>query len=271
MDRSSSTLPASHDGNAARFVTRLRNSLRQDGLLRTLQRSARYPVNRLKHRWYYRMLEKSSPSEIFSAIYEKKLWAEQESVSGEGSTLAATETVRRELPRVFEKFSIRSLFDAPCGDFYWMQHVVRETGIAYHGADIVPPMIAKNSEAHGSATIRFSVLDITRDAFPQADLWFCRDCLIHLSYRDILSALENYCASGIPYLLTTTTAENTGVANCDIPTGQYRELNMFAAPFGLKDTLARIDDPSSGGELCLWSRGQIAAALPQIRRAINGA
>lgn len=263
---------ASFDKNATRFVTRLRNSLRQDGLMRTLQRTARYPVNRLKHRWYYRMLEKSSPSEIFSAIYEKKLWADQESVSGEGSTLAATETVRRELPRLFEKFAIRSLLDAPCGDFYWMQHVVRDTGIAYHGADIVPPMIAKNNEAHGSATIRFSVLDITCDAFPQADLWLCRDCLIHLSYRDILAALEHFCASGTPYLLTTTTAENTGVANCDIPTGQYREINMFAAPFSLPSAaLARIDDPASGGELCLWSREQVAAALAGLRTAVKGA
>lgn len=269
MDRSSAT--ASFDRNTSRFVTRLRNSLREDGLMRTLQRTARYPVNRLKHRWYYRMLEKSSPSEIFSAIYEKKLWAEQESVSGEGSTLAATEIVRRELPRLFDKFAIRSLLDAPCGDFYWMQYVVRETGIAYHGADIVPPMIAKNNEAHGSATIRFSVLDITRDAFPQADLWLCRDCLIHLSYRDILAALENFCASGIKYLLTTTTPESSTVANCDIPTGQYREINMFAAPFALKGALARIDDPHSGGELCLWSREQVAAALPHMRQAITGA
>ena len=262
---------ASFDKNATRFVTRLRNSLQQDGLMRTLQRTARYPVNRLKHRWYYRMLEKSSPSEIFSAIYEKKLWADQESVSGEGSTLAATETVRRELPHLFEKFAIRSMFDAPCGDFYWMQHVVRDAGIGYHGADIVPPMIAKNNETHGSATIRFSVLDITRDTFPQADLWLCRDCLIHLSYRDILAALENFCASGTPYLLTTTTPQSSAVTNCDIPTGQYREINMFAAPFALNDALARIDDPHSGGELCLWSREQVAAALAGMRAAIKGA
>jgi len=257
--------------NTTRFVTRLRNSLRQDGLMRTLQRSARYPMNRLKHRWYYRMLDKSSPSEIFSAIYEQKLWAQNESVSGEGSTLAATENVRRELPRLFEKFAIRSLFDAPCGDFYWMQHVVRETGITYHGADIVPPMIGNNTKTHGRDTIKFSVLDIARDTFPQADLWFCRDCLIHLSYRDILAALENFSASQISYVLTTTMPADRDVTNCDIPTGQYREINLFAAPFNLpRDVAARIDDPLGDGELCLWSREQVAAALPAMRRAING-
>lgn len=259
------------DKNATRFVTRLRNSLRQDGLMRTLQRSARYPVNRLKNRWYYSMLAKSSPSEIFSAIYEKKMWADRESVSGGGSTLAATESVRRDLPRLFEKFGILSMFDAPCGDFYWMQHVVRETGIDYHGADIVPPMIAKNNDTYGRGDIRFSVLDITRDAFPQADLWFCRDCLIHLSDRDVLSALTNFCASSIPYMLTTTVPQDSGIANCDIPTGQYREINLFAAPFSLPaGALARIDDVSSGGELALWSREQVAAALPAMRRAILG-
>ena len=257
--------------NTTRFVTRLRNSLRQDGLMRTLQRSARYPMNRLKHRWYYRMLDKSSPSEIFSAIYEQKLWAQNESVSGEGSTLAATENVRRELPRLFEKFAIRSLFDAPCGDFYWMQHVVRETGITYHGADIVPPMIAKNNETYGRGDIRFSVLDITRDPFPHADLWFCRDCLIHLSDRDVLAALTNFCASGISYILTTTVPRESGIANCDIPTGQYREINLYASPFNLPaDALTRLDDAASGGELAMWSREQVAAALPAMRRAITG-
>lgn len=263
---------AAFDKNATRFVTRLRNSLRQDGLMRTLQRSARYPVNRLKNRWYYRMLGKSTPSEIFGAIYEKNLWGDRESVSGGGSSLAATESVRRALPRLFEKFGILSLFDAPCGDFYWMQHVVQETGIDYHGADIVPPMIAKNNETYGRGDIRFSVLDITRDPFPHADLWFCRDCLIHLSDRDVLAALTNFADSGIAYILTTTVARDSGIANCDIPTGQYREINLYAAPFSLPaDALARMDDAASGGEMALWSREQVAAALPAMRRAITRA
>jgi hypothetical protein len=263
--------PAAFDKNATRFVTRLRNSLRQDGLIRTLQRSARYPVNRLKNRWYYRMLEKSPPSEIFSAIYEKNLWGDRESASGGGSNLAATASVRRELPRLFEKFGILAMIDAPCGDFYWMQHVVQETGIDYHGADIVPPMIARNNETYGRGDVRFSVLDITRDAFPQADLGFCRDCLIHLSNRDVLTALENFCASGIPYVLTTTVPRDSGIANCDIPTGQYREINLYAAPFNLPaDALAHVDDAASGGELALWSCEQVTAALPAMRRAITG-
>src|SRR5689334_2969418 len=66
-----------------------------------------------------------SPSmqDIFSSIYLDNSWGDPESVSGRGSTLARTEVVRRKLPILLASVGAKSLLDAPCGDFNWMQHV----------------------------------------------------------------------------------------------------------------------------------------------------
>src|SRR5215212_9991686 len=60
---------------------------------------------------------------VFDQIVAENYWRDPESLSGAGSNLRQTETLRRELPGLLSKLSIRSLLDAPCGDFHWMQHV----------------------------------------------------------------------------------------------------------------------------------------------------
>jgi hypothetical protein len=52
---------------------------------------------------------------VFDSIIECKAWASDESVSGHGSTLAATGILRRRLADAFAQLQIRSLVDAPCG------------------------------------------------------------------------------------------------------------------------------------------------------------
>jgi hypothetical protein len=93
----------------------------------------------------------------------------------------------------------------------------------------------------------------------------CRDCLFHLSYADARRVLENFLASGIPYLLTTTHRNDGALVNRDIETGDFRMIDLFEAPFCLPKTpLARIDDwltPDPEREMCLWSRDQVAHGL----------
>jgi hypothetical protein len=71
----------------------------------------------------------------FTDIYHKNIWENEESVSGPGSTLEYT--VRDALPTVLDTYSIKTIFDAPCGDFNWMKYVVKGTNIKYTGGDIV--------------------------------------------------------------------------------------------------------------------------------------
>ena len=206
-----------------------------------------------------------SAEERFTWIYENNYWQDGESVSGTGSTLQYTENLRRELPELFERFDIRSVFDAPCGDFNWMRLVVESTGICYAGADIVRPMVESLKARYGSERVTFTHLDLIRGPFPRADLMVCRDCLFHLSYTDARKVLENFVASGTPYLLTTTHRNDGSWGNRDIETGGFRPMDLFAAPYFLpRDPLVRIEDwvaPDPEREMCLWSREQVAAAL----------
>lgn len=64
----------------------------------------------------------------FTSIYRNNGWGSLESRSGAGSTLASTANIRRELPGLVERLNIRTLLDAPCGDFNWMKEVALPAG-----------------------------------------------------------------------------------------------------------------------------------------------
>lgn len=178
---------------------------------------------------------------VFSHIRRVNLWESSESASGRGSELACTESIRAVLPMLFEKFSITSMLDAPCGDFNWMQHVPL-AGIQYTGMDVVPELIDRNQQRYGTATIRFLQGDITRDSLPPVDLIMSRDCLVHLSLKDGCRALNQFKQSGSRYLLLTTYPETQ--TNKDAPTGSWKPLNLCLPPFNLSPPLMLLPDPS---------------------------
>jgi hypothetical protein len=70
--------------------------------------------------------------------------------------------------------------------------------------DIVDALIEDNSQKYGSDSISFYCKDLAVDRLPEADLILCRDCLVHLTYEDILKVISNFKKSGAKYLLTTT-------------------------------------------------------------------
>ena len=77
---------------------------------------------------------------VFTGIFEHNNFFGSESISGPGSSLASTATLRAELPAVFRSFGIKRIVDAPCGDMNWMRY------LEYHfdffiGVDIVPHLI----------------------------------------------------------------------------------------------------------------------------------
>jgi len=213
------------------------------------------------------ILSRRSIEDRFTAIYQTNYWGCKESVSGRGSNLEYTRNLRNKLPQVFAALSINTVFDAPCGDFGWMRHVVEETDIDYIGGDIVLPLVNSLNTQFRSPNVLFMHIDLTQGTFPRADMMICRDCLYHLSYSDTRKVLENFIASEIPYLLTTTQARASGSENKDIRTGDYRLIDLFAAPYGFpKDVALRIEDwmPEHEREMCLWSREQVIEACSRF-------
>ena len=137
-----------------------------------------------------------SIEERFNKIYYTNYWLDSESRSGTGSSLKSTKNVRFHLPKIIERFKIKRLFDAPCGDFNWMSKVLKDIDIDYTGADIVEDLIVSNKK-NKKNNIKFIKLDIRIDKLPASDLMICRDCLFHFSYEDIFKFLDNLYALSI--------------------------------------------------------------------------
>jgi hypothetical protein len=181
----------------------------------------------------------------FTRIFRNNAWQDAESMSGPGSTRARGADFRPALLALLDAYGIRSIVDAPCGDFNWMQDVLAARDLSYTGIDIVEALIADNVRRFGAANRRFLCLDMTRADLPAADLILCRDGLVHLSFADARAAIRAFRRSGARYLLATTFVDRAG--NRDVPTGGWRVLNMQAAPFEFPAPLALVDERCMGG------------------------
>lgn len=218
---------------------------------------------------FRKILASLNIEERFTHIYKINYWNSNESGSGIGSTLEATKSLRFHLPLLFERFSIQSVFDGPCGDFNWMRFVVEKTNIKYCGGDIVSPIIKANQSKYSSDRIKFIQIDLTKQVPPKADLMICRDCLFHLSYKDTKNLLNNFIHSETPYLLTTSYENNNAFSNQDIITGHFRLIDLFSEPYNFPtDTSYRIDDflpENLARHMYLWSRDQVIQAMQNTR------
>ncbi|HKT47004.1 MAG TPA: class I SAM-dependent methyltransferase [Candidatus Acidoferrales bacterium] len=182
---------------------------------------------------------------VFRWHFEKRNWTRsRQSVSGLGSTAAATDHLREELPRLLAEFKVRSMLDIPCGDGNWISRANLELD-EYIGADIVEELVQLNRKRHETAAgAKFLRLDVIRDELPRVDLIFCRDCLVHFSNEFIGKALKNIRRSGSMYLATTTFPGHD--ANRDIITGDWRPINLQRAPFHLPAPVRMIAEHSAG-------------------------
>ena len=175
----------------------------------------------------------------FEYIQRKNMWGSPESVSGLGSTLAVTSVLRRQLSDLCQRFRIRTMMDAPCGDFAWMS--VAELPVeSYLGIDIVEFLVEDNQRLYGRENITFQAGDLTNTALPRCDLILCRDCLVHLSFENIRRVLSNFVGSASQYLLSTTFPEND--LNVDIENGDWRMLNLEKKPFDFPPPTVLINE-----------------------------
>lgn len=219
------------------------------------------PLKKRYRRMKTARYEKMSTKEIFTKIRDKNEWGSSESVSGPGSEIEQTSTLRMELQKILKTKNIKSILDVPCGDFNWMKEVDL-SGIDYTGGDIVDKIVAENQKKHGSGGIKFMPVNIITDVLPQSDLIFVRDCFVHLSYKDIHGAIANIKRSGSKYLMTTTYKDHH--KNYDILTGQWRHLNLRDEPFNFPEPEILIVENSTerDGEdidksMGLWLVGEL--------------
>lgn len=169
--------------------------------------------------------------------------------SGEGSTLEATAALRSALPGLLARHGVRTLLDAPCGDFHWARHV--EWGdVRYAGVDIVADIVESNRERYGPLGFTFHHADVARDPLPEACAILCRDCLFHFSVEDVFRTLANFKRSGARLLLTSTFPGLA--ANRAIVTGHFHPINLQIEPYGLPEPLELVPDAPLDKALGVW-------------------
>lgn len=219
----------------------------------------------LLHRAKGLLFLNSSRKYQFSRIFHAGGFGASPSLSGSGSDLEQTKAIRARIPELLREYNIKSMFDAPCGDWYWMQHVDL-SGVHYVGADIVAELIELNRDKFSKTAVEFVTLDIVKDKIPAVDLIFCRDCLVHLKLKDAHQALRNIAGSGSKFLLTTTfTSRST---NDELGPIFFRPLNLRQEPFKLPEPIAIISEECTEDDgafadkaLGLWRIEDIKNAL----------
>lgn len=184
--------------------------------------------------------------QVFGAIHAAKAWGDCESSSGPGSTRERAATFLPDLIALMRALEVRTLLDAPCGDFNWTQPLADSVG-RYIGVDVVPALIQENRRRWPSPNRRFLCRDMVAQRLPAADLVLCRDALVHLCHKDIHAAVANFRRTGAEYLLATTFIGER--PNDDIGTGEWRPLNLQRPPFSFPPPLELVD------ERCLHTGG----------------
>ena len=178
----------------------------------------------------------------FTRIYRTHRFGGKISASGTGSDLAQTEAISGALSDLIKELNIKTVLDAPCGDFYWMRNTRLDIE-KYIGVDIIKEIIKQNQKNYGNKVMEFRRLNIVKDLLPKVDIILCRDCLVHFSFRDIFTALRNFKRSGSVYLLTTTFIQHP--ANIDIVTGGWQALNLELPPFSFPKPIKLLDEQCS--------------------------
>ena len=211
------------------MIRKIVDSFKEIGFINTLNRILTYGQRREQRKRFNEMLKFDDIQSRFTHIYKYKLWGDDGSASGPGSILKNTLIIRKEMPLIFKKLEIKTILDVACGDFTWMQKVVRDSDIKYTGGDIVDEMIQNLNKKYADSNTSFIHLDITESELPCADMIICRDVLFHLSYKNIKKFFENLKKSDFKYIAITNNIGN--FENKDVDSGKFRRLNFFIKPF----------------------------------------
>lgn len=183
-----------------------------------------------------------TPFELFNNMYSINYWGCDESLSGGGSTLASTQVIRTELPRLILALGVKSLLDAPCGDYNWMKTLDLPID-KYYGIDIVEELIVSNKKQYKNNKNNFYCLNLIVDELPHTDLILCRDCLAHLSLDNAVSVIKNFKRSGAKYLLATTHIATR--VNENIKIGETSPYNLQRPPFNFPKPLLIIEETTA--------------------------
>jgi len=181
----------------------------------------------------------------FYLIYKSNHWNKYKKinednllVSGPGSILGSNQTtnVINNLDIFIKRNNIQSILDMPCGDFSWIQDLVKKNiKINYTGYDIVKDIITHNNKKYSSNKIKFLCKDIINEKnFNNFDLIFIRDFFIHINNESIQKILINIKNSKVKFFACSNN-NSVSFNNDIIAIGAHRKINLTIKPFYMKE------------------------------------
>ena len=209
---------------------------------------------------------------IFTSIFQSNHWVQGEdifpkefiSVSGHGSNINTDQSnnLISSLSSFIKNYKINSFLDMPCGDFLWMNELLKKNKIMnYLGIDIVDEIIKKNKKKYENEKIKFSTFDIinfhTDEKF---ELVFMRDFFIHINNADIKKVLSNIQKMNIDYFAF----ENYDISkNEDVITGRHRKVNLKLDPFNLGDPIFFFKDYEKDKYIYFYKKNSLINKINQ--------
>ena len=190
---------------------------------------------------------------LFTLAYDRSSWRSPESRSGSGSTIHRTMLIRPFIASLIKDLNIKTLLDAPCGDFNWMKEI-NLLGINYIGVDIVDELIQENISRYATPQRQFFSYDILHHPLPQVDIILCRDCTQHLPDNGVRALINNIKKSKSRYLLTSNyphVEKNKDIEDIyNASRATFRDLRK--PPFNFPEPIVLFPEGFENKTLCLW-------------------
>lgn len=199
--------------------------------------------------------------ETFKKIYQGKVWTHQRNdipLSGEGSRLESTGSIRNFLDFLYDQKIVESIADLGCGDLTWMPTTKIFQEGKYIGLDIVPFLIESHVAKYGSDNRSFKVCNILSDSFPDVDLYLVRDVIFHL-----LQKIETLPNKDKKYLLITScwNERNVDIGNI-LHIHYWRSVNLSIFPYFMSAPTEKIPEPESFRDVFFYE-------LPNFHRILD--
>lgn len=187
---------------------------------------------------------------VFNSIYASNHWVQSDdslpkqniSVSGHGSNIGTEQfkNLEKNFNNFINEHEIKSILDMPCGDFLWINEIIKNKDIEYLGIDIVDDLIEKNKKKYVNNKINFETHDIVNFKTSKFfDLIIIRDLFIHLDHDDIKKIFENLNKINFKYIALNS---YKNIINEDVLIGRHRKINLLERPFSLKKPFFSFKD-----------------------------
>jgi len=176
--------------------------------------------------------------QIFTYIYENKIWGNNynnsyNGSSGEGSSINYNkDSYVLFLKKFIQENEIKTIVDLGCGDFICGPYIYSDLNITYKGYDIYKKVVDFNSSQYSKNKYEFIHLDFynEKEKIEGGDICILKDVIQHWSLNEIYNFLDYLVESKKFKFILICNCAYQQMDNPDISIGQFRCLSCDYLP-----------------------------------------